>query len=196
MANIRQTNLKDIKPSHRDISTSVIVLDTKFSDGGNHIWVADETGSFSAIVYGRSAKLINPGDKLKITSCRANLSNNVLELIINENAITCTGQDTMVFSERPNFSHFKWMIDEKDPNGPLVPSPVPEPPNEDSRYFWLPRYYVDKPRETKEATVPPPKTTRDEYKDSDNRQAKRGRKRDLRNSYSEPKRGSPTRRGR
>ncbi|KAI8809293.1 hypothetical protein BJ742DRAFT_805751 [Cladochytrium replicatum] len=157
----RQTFLRDVRPGVNGLAVNVIILDkraecqtTKQGVEVWTVWAADETGSISCAVYGEVGGRLRPGDIIRATGVKAVLHKDTLSLSISaegprdrdgiprkdtNHKIRKVGEDTLVFSEAPNYSHAHWERDPQDPTGPLTRRDISRK-DLHLQYPWLPMY--------------------------------------------------------
>ncbi|KAI8812539.1 hypothetical protein BJ742DRAFT_792808 [Cladochytrium replicatum] len=158
----RQTFLRDVRPGVNGLAVNVIILDkrsecrtTKQGVEVWTVWAADESGSISCAVYGEVGARLKPGDIIRATGVKAVLHKDALSLSISaegprdhdgiiprkdtNHKVRKVGEDTLVFSETPNYSHGYWQKDPQDPAGPMIRKDISRK-DLHQQYPWLPSH--------------------------------------------------------
>ncbi|KAG0265901.1 SOSS complex subunit B1 [Mortierella polycephala] len=111
------THIADLRPAMRGFNLECILLDQAGEPRKVHsdntvvttFRVADKTGSVHLSIWGDDAQLLRSGDILRIQGGEARLFKNQLQMSITKaGKFRKIGEDTMVFTELPNWSEVNW----------------------------------------------------------------------------------------
>eukprot|EP00658_Telonema_sp_P-2_P071285 TRINITY_DN6056_c0_g1_i4.p1 TRINITY_DN6056_c0_g1~~TRINITY_DN6056_c0_g1_i4.p1 ORF type:complete len:164 (-),score=22.59 TRINITY_DN6056_c0_g1_i4:237-728(-) len=124
-----------LRPGMKGFTCEAIVLEigqeieVKQGQFVRDIFIADETASINASVWGEVRTQLHPADIVRISGSVARIHKEALTLSVTEEAaVTHLGEFTKVAAEVPNMSFLQWAVDPKS-DGPskrwMVRQPKP-----------------------------------------------------------------------
>ncbi|KAG0243434.1 SOSS complex subunit B2 [Mortierella sp. GBA43] len=82
---------------------------------------ADKSGSIHVVFWGDAGASLKSGDIIRIQGGEARLFKSTLHISTKFAKYKRIGEDTLVFSEKPNLSECEWVGDAAHMNGPMIP---------------------------------------------------------------------------